>query len=54
MKASMELIDKNFGPTPIHISAQKYLTTFYTYLGFRIVGEAYLEDGIPHVGMVKE
>jgi len=54
MKASIETIYKNFGNTAIHISAQKYLTKFYTSLGFKIVGEAYLEDGIPHVGMVKE
>jgi ElaA protein len=54
MKASIETVYKNFGDTPIHISAQKYLTEFYLSLGFNIVGEAYLEDGIPHVAMLKE
>ncbi|MCK0136932.1 GNAT family N-acetyltransferase [Arenibacter sp. S6351L] len=54
MKASIETIHKKFGPTAIHISAQKYLTKFYTSLGFKIVGEEYLEDGIPHVGMIKD
>jgi|TARA_R110000744_G_scaffold150171_5_gene263323 ElaA protein len=54
MEASIETIFKNFGTMLIHISAQKYLTKFYTSLGFRVVGEEYLEDGIPHVGMIKE
>nr|WP_281502523.1 GNAT family N-acetyltransferase [Arenibacter sp. F20364] len=54
MKVSIETIHINFGPTPIYISAQKYLTKFYTSLGFNIVGEEYLEDGIPHVGMIRE
>ncbi|MEQ8219960.1 MAG: GNAT family N-acetyltransferase [Arenibacter sp.] len=54
MEASIATIFKNFGTMLIHISAQKYLTKFYTSLGFRVVGEEYLEDGIPHVGMIKE
>ena len=36
----------------IKISAQSHLQKFYGKLGFVTVGEAYLEDGIPHVGMV--
>lgn len=36
----------------IKISAQTYLLAFYTSLGFSPVGEPYLEDGIPHVGML--
>jgi len=54
MKASINIIHKKFGPTNIYISAQKYLTKFYISLGFKVVGEAYLEDGIPHVGMIRE
>ena len=37
----------------IIISAQKYLTEFYNSLGFIQQGEGYLEDGIPHIKMVK-
>ena len=37
---------------PIHISAQCYLTKFYEDFGFEIVGESYLEDDIPHIGMI--
>ena len=32
----------------IDISAQAYLQKFYESLGFKITGEGYLEDGIPH------
>lgn len=36
----------------IEISAQCYLTDFYEAQGFKIVGEQYLEDGIPHIHMI--
>lgn len=52
--ASIEAITNNFGASKIHISAQKYLIKFYSDLGFKQVGAEYLEDGIPHVGMIKE
>lgn len=53
MQASIQAIHTNFGVGAIHISAQKYLKKFYASLGFNMVGEAYLEDGIPHIGMIK-
>ncbi len=36
----------------IKISAQKYLRKFYEGLGFQVITEEYLEDGIPHFGML--
>ena len=39
--------------TLIKISAQCYLDKFYTSLGFNAIGEGYLEDGIPHIEMIK-
>jgi len=36
----------------IEISAQTYLTNYYTRLGFKKTGEEYLEDGIPHIRML--
>ncbi len=33
------------------IQAQAYLERFYASHGFESVGEAYLEDGIPHIDM---
>lgn len=40
-----------FSVKEIDISAQVYLIKFYTSLGFRTLGETYLEDGIPHIKM---
>lgn len=37
----------------VRISAQCYLEAFYASLGFASVGMPYLEDGIPHVQMVR-
>jgi len=53
MKASIVAIKENYNETAIRISAQTYLLKFYTSLGFVRVGEEYLEDGIPHVNMMK-
>jgi ElaA protein len=39
---------------PMRISAQDYLQTFYEQYGFIRISDVYLEDGIPHVEMVKE
>ena len=53
MKASIQAIKEYFNETTIKISAQVYLNKFYTNLGFNVVGKEYLEDGIPHVNMIK-
>ena len=38
----------------IKISAQQHLSEFYKRHGFTPVGASYLEDGIPHIAMVKK
>jgi len=38
----------------IKIGAQLYLKNFYESLGFKKIGEGYLEDGIPHIYMIKK
>ncbi|MDB4094019.1 GNAT family N-acetyltransferase [Flavobacteriaceae bacterium] len=53
MEASIVAIKNNYQTTEIKISAQKYLEIFYNNLGFNTQGEPYLEDGIPHIGMLK-
>lgn len=53
MEASIVAIKNNYQTTEIKISAQKYLEKFYNNLGFNTLGEPYLEDGIPHIGMLK-
>lgn len=52
MEAAKDYILKNWNAPKIKISAQKYLQKFYEDLGFKVVTEEYLEDGIPHVGML--
>lgn len=37
-----------------HISAQEHLKSFYQNLGFAQITEMYLEDNIPHIGMVRK
>jgi ElaA protein len=51
MKASNELAIENY-QQPIKISAQVYVVPFYEKLGYIVVGEEYLEDGIPHTAMI--
>lgn len=38
---------------PVYLSAQAHLQGFYARHGFVVVGEEYLEDDIPHIGMRK-
>lgn len=51
MSKSIEQIDKLFCTSDVKIGAQTYLKNFYESLGFKKVGEDYLEDGIPHIYM---
>ncbi|MGJ8591480.1 MAG: GNAT family N-acetyltransferase [Aquaticitalea sp.] len=53
MESSIMAIKIHYNETKIKISAQVYLKNFYNNLGFKEIGENYLEDGIPHVQMVK-
>ncbi len=53
IKASIQAIIDNYNETKITISAQTYLQKFYESHGFKQVGDEYLEDGIPHIKMVK-
>jgi|SRR5690606_18199880 len=52
MKRAIQIIKSRFG-NGIRISAQEYLLEFYRSHGFEPVGEGYLEDGIPHIAMVR-
>ena len=54
MKTSIDAVDYHFRVTTIKVSAQTYLRKFYNNLGFKQVGEEYLEDGIPHIAMIKD
>ncbi|MDG1476662.1 MAG: GNAT family N-acetyltransferase [Vicingaceae bacterium] len=53
MLETFKFIKREFGTESIRISAQKYLLNYYSKHGFKQVGEAYLEDDIPHIEMLK-
>ena len=52
--AAEEAIKNCFHATQIKLSAQTYLKKFYTDMGYKPIGEEYLEDGIPHIAMKKD
>ena len=54
IKASILAIKENFNTKKIKISAQLYLKKFYESHHFKQIGDGYLEDGIPHIAMIKE
>lgn len=45
---------QRIGPHDVHIGAQAHLERWYERLGFVRCGEDYLEDGIPHLPMLRE
>jgi len=53
MSFSIKKIEEIFNEKKIKISAQKHLISFYEKLGFLVTGDEYLEDGIPHISMIK-
>lgn len=53
MEKSITYIDTHFDSDTIHISAQTHLKKYYESFGFKQVGEGYLEDDIPHIGMLR-
>lgn len=53
MRESIQHCETLFGKEPIKISAQVYLLKFYNSLDFESVGLSYLEDGIPHISMIR-
>ena len=54
MNNSIKAINNHYKTKIIKISAQCYLNKFYTNLQFKPIGEKYLEDGIPHIAMLRE
>ena len=54
MKASIAFIEDTLDLSTIELSAQTYLKKFYNDLGFKEIGEGYLEDDIPHIRMIKK
>lgn len=49
----IEYVNTNYPDFEMALSAQNYLKDFYISLGFSTKGKTYLEDGIPHIYMIK-
>ncbi len=54
MQRAIDEIGKKDGKVPIRIGAQQYLKKFYESFGFVDLGEPYMEDGIPHIIMLRK
>lgn len=54
MEASQEAISTVYNTKEIKLSAQQYLVKFYESHGYQQIGEGYLEDGIPHIAMLRK
>lgn len=53
MLESIKTTETHYSKIPIRIGAQQHLVPFYESFGFLISGDPYLEDGIPHIEMIK-
>jgi ElaA protein len=53
MREAIAICDRLFPNEPIALSAQSHLVRFYCSFGFATTSQEYLEDGIPHVDMIR-
>ena len=53
MSEALKQAEKFWPQVSIYLSAQAHLQAYYGRYGFEVVGEVYLEDDIPHIGMRK-
>lgn len=53
MERALEEIELLFGNEPVRIGAQLYLKKFYESFGFVVISDEYMEDGIPHIEMLR-
>jgi len=54
LRTALDVMQECWPGSAIRISAQDYLQEFYAQSGFTRVSDVYLEDGIPHVEMLKK
>jgi ElaA protein len=53
MQAAIHWVAARHPGQAIRISAQSHLQPFYANLGFTTVGDEYLEEGVPHLAMLR-
>ncbi|WP_437881977.1 GNAT family N-acetyltransferase [Pseudomonas sp. LRF_L74] len=54
MERAVAICAERWPGAGLYLSAQAHLQNYYGRHGFQAVTEAYLEDGIPHVGMRRD
>ena len=54
MEQAIKACENHFTNQDIKISAQEHLEVYYNKHGFTRSSEMYLEDGIPHIAMIKK
>ena len=53
VEEAIKMMEQMWGNNSIKISAQQHLTYFYEKHNFQVIGAPYLEDGIPHIAMIR-
>ena len=53
MNEGLVRAEKEFGRAPIRIAAQAHLEKFYREFSFAPEGKVFMEDGIPHLEMLR-
>lgn len=53
VSAGIAFAEKEFGVNRIFIEAQHYAKGFYESLGFEQISDIFVEDGIPHIRMLR-
>ncbi len=54
LSAGIHVARERFGADRIYLEAQLYAKPFYERQGFRQASDVFLEDGIPHIQMIRE
>ncbi|MBS7807566.1 GNAT family N-acetyltransferase [Variovorax sp. PCZ-1] len=53
MRQAIQSLEQAWGGQPIRIGAQARLEKFYQQHGFAVASAPYIEDGIPHIEMLR-
>jgi ElaA protein len=53
VRQAIDSVTQQWGPQAIRIGAQARLENFYRQHGFETTGAPYIEDGIPHIEMLR-